>query len=166
MRGQDCKHLEGQGVAGIDAGQVFERFIKNIIHRFNILFLFDIHRQNDYYIIDNLQQRAIIMNSVEKQILHQFKTSVLKKVPLYKLILFGSRARGDAEPYSDVDVVVIVDDQEKKKHQEYISDCAWEAGFAKGVVLVPVVYTKREWLESPERSSLLALAVEKEGIAL
>jgi hypothetical protein len=31
---------------------------------------------------------------------------------------------------------------------------------------VPVVYTKDEWKNSPERFSLLAMAIEKEGILI
>ncbi|MCC6544696.1 MAG: nucleotidyltransferase domain-containing protein [Nitrospirae bacterium] len=106
------------------------------------------------------------MNALEKTVLDKFKSLLLKQVSLYKLILFGSRARGDAGAYSDMDVIVILDDTTKKKGFDYVSDCAWEAGFEHGIVIVPVVFTKNEWEESPERYSLLAKAVETEGILL
>jgi len=51
------------------------------------------------------------MNITEKSILDKFKSLLLKKIKLYKLFLFGSRAREDADPDSDMDVMVIVDDQ-------------------------------------------------------
>jgi predicted nucleotidyltransferase len=37
--------------------------------------------------------------------------------------LFGSRARGDADPDSDMDVLVIVDDLSPEL-EDYISECA------------------------------------------
>ena len=82
------------------------------------------------------------------------------------MILFGSRARGDAGIYSDMDVVVSLDDASNEQDFDYVSDCAWEAGFEHGIVVVPVIFTRKEWEDSPERYSLLAKAVEKEGILL
>jgi len=103
------------------------------------------------------------MNSLEKNILDTFKSLLTKKVKLHYLVLFGSRARGDADPYSDMDVLVVVDELTKKV-EDYISDCAWEACFKHGIVMVPIVFSIDEWDRGPERSSLLAKAVRSEGI--
>jgi len=102
----------------------------------------------------------------EKTVLDKFKTLLLKQVSLDKLILFGSRARGDAGRYSDIDVVVVLKDDADEQDFDYVSDCAWEAGFEYGIVVVPVVFTKNEWENGPERYSLLAQAVEKEGVPI
>jgi predicted nucleotidyltransferase len=102
----------------------------------------------------------------EKTVLDKFKTLLLKQVSLDKLILFGSRARGDAGRYSDIDVVVVLKDDADEQDFDYVSDCAWEAGFEYGIVIVPVVFTKNEWENGPERYSLLAQAVEKEGVPI
>ena len=106
------------------------------------------------------------MNTIEKEILDKFKALLLRQVPLHKLILFGSRARGDADPASDMDVVVILEDTASDEDREFVSDCAWEAGFKHGIVLVSVVFTRSEWETGPERYSLLAQAVKREGILL
>lgn len=106
------------------------------------------------------------MNATEKQVLETFKVLLLKRISLYKMILFGSRARGDASLYSDMDVVVITEKTLNDQDMDYISDCAWEAGFEHGIVVVPVVFSKDEWENSPERYSLLAKAVEMEGVAI
>lgn len=50
--------------------------------------------------------------------------------------------------------------------EEYVSSCAWEAGFEHGMVIVPVVYSKEEWETGPDRFSLLARAIEMEGVPL
>ena len=81
------------------------------------------------------------------------------------VVLFGSRARGDAEPDSDMDVLVVVDDLTEDM-EDYISECAWEAGFERGIVLVPVVFSRNEWENGPERYSLLAEAIKSEGVYL
>ena len=104
------------------------------------------------------------MNTLEASILQKFKSLIVKRVKLFKLFLFGSRARGDAEEYSDMDVLVVLEGAPDEADFDYVSDCAWEAGFEHGIVIVPVVYTRNEWENSPERFSLLARAVEKEGV--
>ena len=105
------------------------------------------------------------MDRFERQILETFAHLVRKKVSLRSVVLFGSRARGDAEPDSDMDVLVIVDDL-SEKDEDYISECAWEAGFESGVVVVPVVFSRVEWENGPERYSLLAEAVKSDGVYL
>jgi predicted nucleotidyltransferase len=106
------------------------------------------------------------MNSIEKMVLDSFKELLLKRGNLHKLTLFGSRARGDAGRYSDMDIVVILDDGASEKDFDYVSDSAWEAGFEQGIVIVPVVFTRSEWENSPERYSLLVQAVDAEGLSL
>lgn len=103
------------------------------------------------------------MNPREKHILDTFKVLLVKRIKLHCLILFGSRARGDADPDSDMDVLVVVDELTKET-EDYISDCAWEASFKQGIVMVPIVFSTNEWERSPERSSLLADAIRAEGI--
>jgi predicted nucleotidyltransferase len=105
------------------------------------------------------------MNALENKILNELKTSLLKKVPLHALILFGSRARGDADPDSDMDILVIVDSI-TEKIRDQISDSAWEIGYERGIVIIPVVFSRDEWENSPHRLSLLATTVKSEGIPI
>ena len=104
------------------------------------------------------------MEPVEKVVLDTFKALVARRAQVHKMILFGSRARGDADPESDMDVVVVLEGAVDGDVKEYVSDCAWEAGFDHGIVVVPVVFGRNEWEHGPERQSLLALAVEAEGV--
>ena len=106
------------------------------------------------------------MNIIEKNVLDAFKALLSKRLSLYRVILFGSRARGDAMPYSDMDVLVILNESTSEQDNDYVSDCAWEAGFEHGIVIVPVVFTREEWENSPERYSLLAQAVREEGVLI
>ena len=106
------------------------------------------------------------MDAIEKKVLCTFKTLLLKRVLLYKMVLFGSRARGDASPQSDMDVLVILEKSSDGQDLDYVSDCAWEAGFEHGIVVVPVVFTREEWEESPERYSLLSQAIAEDGVPI
>jgi DNA polymerase sigma len=104
------------------------------------------------------------MTLLERTILEQFRALLRERLQVHRVILFGSRARGDADPQSDLDVVVVLEDGIDVSAREYVSDCAWEAGFAHGIVVVPVVFTRGEWEHGPERESLFVRAVETEGV--
>ncbi|MBI4556747.1 MAG: nucleotidyltransferase domain-containing protein [Candidatus Hydrogenedentes bacterium] len=103
------------------------------------------------------------MNAIEHEILHKLKALLQKRLEVRAVALFGSRARGDAEPDSDMDVLVVVETLDREV-DEYISQCAWEAGFEHGIVVVPVAFSRYEWESDPERVSLLSLAIRYEGI--
>ena len=105
------------------------------------------------------------MSPIEKKIIDTFSLLLKKKLSIHRIELFGSRARGDADPDSDMDVLVVVNDISAEL-EDYISECAWEAGFKHGIVIVPVVFTRGEWENGPERYSLLAEAIRAEGVLL
>ena len=106
------------------------------------------------------------MNARDKSILVKFKELISKRVRVNRMFLFGSRARGDDEAGSDMDVLVIVEQPEEYELLMFVYDCAYEAGLECGVLLNVVVVSRDRWENSPERSSLLAEAVRREGIAV
>jgi hypothetical protein len=105
------------------------------------------------------------MNPIEKNVLETFTTLMGEKIVVHHVVLFGSRARGDADVDADMDVLVIVDDSTDQT-EDFISQCAWEAGFENDIVLVPIVFSRNDWENGPERYSLLAEAIKSEGVYL
>ncbi len=106
------------------------------------------------------------MNDTEKNVIERFKTAVLDELDTATVVVFGSRARGDADVDSDMDVLVILDREIDERIRDVVSDCAWEAGFRHGIVVVPVVVSKEEWETGAVRHSLLGKAVMQEGLAV
>jgi predicted nucleotidyltransferase len=100
----------------------------------------------------------------DRQIALNLKQLMLdRSLPICEVIVFGSRARGNADPDSDLDVLVIVSHRDREI-REAIRSCAWEVGFEEGLFIQTVVLTQDEVTNSPERSSLLMIAVQREGI--
>ena len=69
---------------------------------------------------------------------------VRQSEPTAKVMLFGSRARGDARPDSDWDVMVLLDDKSEAKRWD-LSSSLFELGWEIDQMVHPIVYTKSEW---------------------
>jgi uncharacterized protein len=105
-----------------------------------------------------------VLAEQDRLVIERFKKLLLERgVPLCSTVLFGSRARGDHDPDSDYDVLVVVVRLDRTIRKT-ISDCAWEAGFQDCLVIVPLVVTSDEMEHSPLRSSLLMQAIREEGV--
>ena len=77
------------------------------------------------------------------------------------IILFGSRARGEAYPESDYDVLVLVD-KETKELEEKIFNISGEIGWKYNAIITPFVYEKN-YYESRKYNPLF-MNIRKEGV--
>ena len=91
----------------------------------------------------------------------------LKRAPgglLKRLVVYGSKARGDAGPESDVDVLVLVGDvPEAVEEARKLIYCDYDPDDVDHEV---VVRTEADWLQDMEKELPFARNVEAEGIQL
>ncbi|MCK4427773.1 MAG: nucleotidyltransferase domain-containing protein [candidate division Zixibacteria bacterium] len=83
----------------------------------------------------------------------------------YKLILFGSRARGEEEEFSDVDLMVILEDeisnfQTKEKIRDTIYDFSLKSPYLFSVIIAS------KSLAQKRKGFLVFDSIEKEGIVI
>ena len=105
--------------------------------------------------------------SEEKQakIINLIRDTIRATEPTAQIILYGSRARGDACENSDWDVLTIIDKPRLTlKERGDLQYPVWEKGLDMGEEINVFSYTRKQWEQAPP--SLFKYNVMKEGITL
>lgn len=105
------------------------------------------------------------MTEKDLTIARQLKQRLAAVVSLVDFKIFGSRARGDADEFSDMDVFVEVERLDRGL-KERIMDIAWEVGFENFLVIAPLIFSRDELENTPLRSSPIVKAIAVDGVSV
>jgi uncharacterized protein len=103
------------------------------------------------------------MNPRDYKIASEFKRRLAEAVELLDFKVYGSKARGDDDEFSDLDVYVEVTTLDGKT-KDIISEIAWEIGLENSIVISPLVFSVDETRNSPLRVSPILLNIKEEGV--
>lgn len=101
-----------------------------------------------------------------KRILLKIKELVKKAEPSATVILFGSFARGQQNKNSDIDLLILVDnDKITYADEKRIKYPLYDLEFESGLIISPLILNRKDW-ESRHSVTPLYFNVQKEGILL
>ncbi len=107
------------------------------------------------------------LSAAERQALTEYVSRLRSELEreIVEIRLFGSKARGDFSPESDIDVLVIIAEASAELKNRIV-DLAFDVNLEYNVFISPVIYS-REVREHPLwRVTHFGRATEQEGIPL
>ncbi len=102
----------------------------------------------------------------DKKILVKIKQLVNLTEPSATIILYGSHARGHNNKQSDIDILILVDnDKITYSDEQRIKYPLYDLEFETGKIISPLVFSRKDW-ETRHAITPLYKNIKKEGVKL
>ena len=102
----------------------------------------------------------------DRELLAECKAAIRQAAPGASVILYGSRARGDAQDESDYDLLVLVDRDVDMELERAVVDRLVPLEGRAGKAISVLVYNRAQWDSPLYRAMPLHKNVTREGVAL
>jgi predicted nucleotidyltransferase len=103
---------------------------------------------------------------VPKGLLERIKSTIREIEPAATIVMYGSRARGDARPESDWDFLVLLPGTVDDARADAIRHRVYEIEWDSGEVLTCVIRSRTEWDSPRYRPVPFRENVQREGVVL
>ena len=105
-------------------------------------------------------------NAADVELLKRCKDAIRQVVPDADVILYGSRARGDADKYSDYDILILVNGDAELLMEQKIRSNVYPLELDSGAVLTIFVYSRQQWDTPLYREMPFHENVDRDGVLL
>lgn len=101
-----------------------------------------------------------------QEIVTQLAKVIRQQNPSARIILYGSEARGDSRPDSDIDVLILLEKEKISiEEEEQISLPIYQLELSSGILISPRIQTRKSW-ENPPFKTPFYINVINEGVEL
>ncbi len=112
----------------------------------------------------NLSEKEPALHTQIKNLLLQCGGAVHSDFPNAEIILYGSQARGQAQFESDVDLLVLLDEDVPAETKKRIHDLLYDIALAEDVVISAIITSNHKWNLPICQATPLYRTIQREGI--
>ena len=102
----------------------------------------------------------------DKSILVKCRKAISNIDPKAEVIFFGSRARGDADPESDYDIIILTDREATLKKEDTFRCQLYPIELETGAVITVMLVTKKDWDSPLQKAMPLYQNIRRDGLFL
>ncbi|HKM13184.1 MAG TPA: nucleotidyltransferase domain-containing protein [Bacteroidales bacterium] len=101
-----------------------------------------------------------------KQIINRIRKLLQRIDPEAEVILYGSQARGYAQKESDIDLLILInDDVLTPEYEHAIIRALYELEVSSGIIISPMITTRQRWNNRPFHTPF-SINIMNEGVIL
>lgn len=107
----------------------------------------------------------MMLNKNEEIAVKALKEQVSSRYPVVDFRIFGSKARGDGSPYSDIDVMIEIAESNPNVESE-IYDTVFDINLEFDCFISVIIFTRGEIEEGPLSESPIYKVIMREGVSI
>lgn len=107
----------------------------------------------------------IELSDRDRRVIETAAKLLYERFPVQQVVLFGSKARGDDEPHSDIDLLILTKREMNRREKGDIIEALYELELEHDVLMNPLIIQGEQWWHGVYQVLPIRHEIDREGVA-